>query len=496
MLKQGWLVLVVLALAFLMVLPAPAAEKTDKDAIMQELAAAIDKNPEILRSVIFSIADNYQRDNKIDQAIALYEKALAILENKEDILSRLAGLYNQKADYAKSAEVYKKLTELKPDNTWYFNMLSDAYINAKQNDKAAELWVELLKKSANPEIFMQGANFYSRENDMEKAILAAKKAVELKPDNVGYQQNLESYYMRAEKFSDAEAICAKILSSSKDQWTKDWANSELIGIYQKQNKLADLIAKFEKDLVAAPKDASQYKKLADLYQRTNERDKSVEVYEKAVTAGITDRDVNQRLLDLYENTAKYDKAEAQIKKIMADNPQETSLYERLASILKRAGKDKEAKQAWQDLLAKAPNDANVISRYADVLNVWNDPAGAIEQYRKAQALDSKNLWHTMRIADIMIGQGKTDDAKKELNSVLAKATDDWMKKQIERKLESITARAEVSVPPAVPEMPAKASTPAAKPQTPAKVLAPVSEAPAKAPAAPKPAEKKKGIFGR
>ena len=439
----------------------------------------MDRNPDILRNVVFSIGDDYQRNNKIDEAISLYEKATKVLPNNEDFLNRLGALYNQKGESAKAIDVYKKLTELKPDNAWYFNMLSDAYVNAKQNDKAASVWDDLLKNSKNAEAFSQAANFYNRINDTEKAISAMKKAAELKPDNASYLQNLESFYAKAEKFSDAEAICNKVLAAAKDQWQKDWANSELVNIYQKQNKTADLTAKFEKDLASAPKDISQYRKLADLYQRNNEQDKALGVYEKAVSAGLEDRDINNRLLDLYETSGKFDKAEAQLKKVIAGNPNDNYLYERLANLLGKAGKLDDAKKAWQDFLAKVPNDAGAYSRFGDKLNEWKDVDGAVAQYRKAQAMDANNLWYTMRIADLLIGKEKFSDAKKELANIAANTKDTWLKQEAERKIKDIDARLTSKVE--------------AAPAQPAQAPAAVTKAPEVKPVVPqvKPAEKKK-----
>lgn len=465
---------------------ADKAEKADKDAILQEISAFIDKSPDIIRPVIFSIADEYVNTNKVDEAIALYDKALKILPDSEDLLGRLANLYNRKADYLKSADIYKKMTELKPENTWYFNMLSDAYRNAKLDDKAAGVWEELMKKSNNPDIFIQAANFYNSQNNTDKAILAVKKAIELKPDNMSYLQALEPYYVRLEKFSDAEAVCNKVLAGAKDVWMKDWANSELINIYQKQNKLAELAAKFEKELGQAPKELSGYRKLADLYQRSNERDKAIEVYEKAVSAGLDDRDINNRLLDLYEAANKFDKAESQLKKIIAIAPQENYLYERIANLLNKAGKKEEAKKAWLELLAKAGSDASAFSRYGDRLNEWGDVEGAIAQYRKAQSLDAKNLWYTMRIADILISKEDFSAAKKELTGIIGQTTDNWMKQEAERKIKDIEAK--LSAVKAEP----------AKPVTAVTAPVPIKPAPEKPVAAKgtKPQEKKKGFFSR
>src|SRR3989338_568920 len=99
MYKGRHMVLVVL-MAAIFVLPsslfaAEKGEKNDKDAILQELGSFIDRNHNILRTVIFSMGDEYSRENKTDEAVALYERAVKILPKDEDFMNRLGNLYNQ-----------------------------------------------------------------------------------------------------------------------------------------------------------------------------------------------------------------------------------------------------------------------------------------------------------------------------------------------------------------------------------------------------------------
>ncbi|MBU1913182.1 MAG: tetratricopeptide repeat protein [Candidatus Omnitrophica bacterium] len=496
MFRREYTVLVIFV-AILLIFPAAgfSIEKADRDAILQELSGFMDKNPEVIRTAISMMADEYGRQKKTDEAIALYEKALKILPDNEDFLNRLGDLYNQKENYAKAAEIYKKMADAKPDNVWNFQRLSDAYTRAGDKAKATAVWEDLLKKSTKAEVFMQAANFYTGINDTEKALASIKKAIELAPDNTGYMQNLESIYMRAEKFADAEALCNKILTTAKDQWIKDWANSEFINISQRQNKLPELAAKLEKDLGSSGKDISKYKNLAEVYMRTNENDKAIGVYEKAVAAGLDDKDTNGRLLDIYERANKLDKAEAQVKKIIGMAPNDNYLYERLAGILNTAGKKEDAKKVWLELLAKTPNDIGVFARYGDRLNEWGDSDGAVAQYRKAQTLDAVNLWYTMRVADIYIGKGKLDEAKKELNNIIAKTKDTWLKQQAENKIKELEGKPKEAMPVSagtviVPA--AEKTAPAAQP--PKAVTAPQTRsAPAKE---AKPETKKKGFFSR
>ena len=498
MFKREYTVLVIFV-AMLLVFPAAgfSIEKADKDALLQEISGFISQKPEFLKNAVLSMADDYVIKMKTDEAIALYEKALKVLPDSEDILSRLANLYSNKSDFAKTAEIYKKITEANPNNIWNFQMLSNAYKNAGQKDKAALVWENLTNNSKNAEVFIQASNFYSGEGNADKAIAAINKAIELAPDNVSYLQVLEGFYMRADKFSEAEAICSKILTSGKEAWQKDWANSELLNIYQRQNKLGDLAVKFEKDLSQSSKDIGKYRNLAELYQRSNELDKAAAVYEKAITSGFDDKDTNSRLFDVYERSGKLDKAEAQLRKVIVLAPSDNYLYERLADLLGKAGKKDDAKKMWDVLVAKAPNDANLIARYGDKLNEWGDAEGAVAQYRKAQSLDTKSLWYTMRVVDIFIGKENFDAAKKELNAIIAKTTDSWMKQEAERKIKDIDARSSMAKAAPVPTQ-APVSTPVMDSKTAPKSSVVVVPAPSSTKPAlvPKPAEKKKGLFSR
>ncbi|GAG20113.1 unnamed protein product, partial [marine sediment metagenome] len=169
----------------------------EKDAILEEISAFIDKKPEIIRDVIYRMGDEYRNENKIDEAIALYEKALKVMPDNEDFLNRLGDLYNQKQDFAKVTEIYKKMVAVNPDNVRYYQRLSEAYRNSDDKAAAAKVWEDLMKTSTNAEVFMQAANFYSNEADMVSAVKAVKKASELAPENTGYLQNLENFYVRA-----------------------------------------------------------------------------------------------------------------------------------------------------------------------------------------------------------------------------------------------------------------------------------------------------------
>ncbi|MCX5687585.1 MAG: hypothetical protein NTV71_02940, partial [Candidatus Omnitrophica bacterium] len=76
MFRREHVVLVVFVITVILALPFTvfSAETADKDAFLEEISGFIDKNPNVLESAIFLMADDYSRHKKTAETIALYEK--------------------------------------------------------------------------------------------------------------------------------------------------------------------------------------------------------------------------------------------------------------------------------------------------------------------------------------------------------------------------------------------------------------------------------------
>ena len=432
--------IVSLSLLLLMLTPftAFADQKQDTEAILDEIGVYADKDPSVLAGAVFALGDAYVRENEVDKALALYEKALNVIPDNENLLNRAGNLYNQKAQYDKVAAIYEKLTKIKPENSWYFQMLSNAYRMSGKKDEAGSIWKKLLEKKPNdPNIAMQAANFYTNVDDLDNAILMAQKAVQLSPKNIGYLQNLAGLYERAKDFDKAERAFTEVGRMAKDQWLKDWANREIVNIYQKQNRLDELESNLEARIKDNPDDITLLKELGELYSRKNETEKALGVYGKAAKISVNDRDVNNRLVDLYESTQQFEKAAGRLQKIIDATPNDPYLLERLANLYSKADKKEEARKTWQDLVSKVTTDAALYSRYAEALYRWKDLDAAVAQLKKAQSMDPANLTYTLRMASIFIDAKKIEEAKVALGKVSLEAKEGWMKQEAKRRLAEV-----------------------------------------------------------
>jgi len=417
MFRQKYVVLVVLVVAMFMFLsPAFAAKEvageSDRAVILNALHALIEKNPDILSSLIPLIEAEYIQEAKIDETIELYKSALSILPENEDFLSRLGSLYVDRASFKKAIDVYGKLIKLRPRAVQYSGMLSDAYSSAGNEQKAVAVWEDL-----------------TQELD-----------IVLDSDDSSYLRDKGHFYMRAERHGEAEAVCNILLKTASDRIMRQGAISGLISIYEKQNRLADLAAKFQNDLAIAPEDPDQHIKLAALYQSSGETDKAIEVYKEAFSAGVSSKDMHYALLAIYEWAERFDEAGALIVKMMNDSPEDFSLYEKQAGLLEKAGKIEEAREALGKYMSMVKEDISVVSMFAERLYTWGDLNAAIEQQRKVQSLDPDNLWHSMRVADMWIGKERFNEAKGELNNIIAETTDDGVRRAAKERLEEMAVK--------------------------------------------------------
>jgi len=412
MFRQKCVVLVALVcVSILAVTVFAGEEEAIRDGILEELTVLVKERPEILLKVIPLMETRYLKAGKINEAIALYKKALAILPDNEGFLDRLGNLYIINKEHKKVIAVYRKMTKLYPQNIRYLNMLSNAYYDAGDKEEALALWEDLMQK--------------------------VDSGMVLGSEDIAYLKDTEPNYMMSKRFKEAELICNIILKTTKDKEIKEWAVLDLIYIYKRNGRLGDLAARFLEELAMAPEDINKYDHLTLVYGRGNEDDKMIEVYEKALSSGVLKGEIQNRLLVLYRQFQKFDKAEALIEGMMDASSDDLSLYEQKTSVLYQAGKIDEARDTWREFLTKVPNDAILLSRMAEALIGWGDLDSAIELFRKAQSLDSKNLFSTLRIADILIHREQFDEARKELKSLIARTTDDGLKQAAKERLEHI-----------------------------------------------------------
>ncbi len=149
-----------------------------------------------------------------DEAIALLEKEREISPANADVLQKLAGFYKEAGRPDDEAKAVAKWAELAPENTEA--LIALAGIKTRSNDFAGaeQIFRKLAEKdpeNAYRMFFNVGASIWNAKGDMNNAIAALQKSVDLKPDFAKSRKFLGDCLLNVGKLAEARAQYEKFV---------------------------------------------------------------------------------------------------------------------------------------------------------------------------------------------------------------------------------------------------------------------------------------------
>jgi tetratricopeptide (TPR) repeat protein len=210
--------------------------------IIVEKEAVLVKDPkdEAALRFLLSIYTSIQRDRV--KALAICEKLVVVKPDDKHVCNQLADLYMQNGKSAHAIAIYKVQMKADPKQaSYYTNRITDAYLLAKENDKAlewAQKYVEASKKSSYA--WSRLGDVYLRVGKKEEAVGAFKSAVALgRTSREKDMANLRlgSVYEKLKKDDDAIAIYKTIAATAKNDYAKRQAKRKLFDLYERKGML-------------------------------------------------------------------------------------------------------------------------------------------------------------------------------------------------------------------------------------------------------------------
>lgn len=237
------------------------------------------------------------------------------------------------------------------------------------------------------------------EGQIEKAIEAHRRAIELAPESAELRAELASLFARQDRAVEARETAEGALQRDPDNRE---ANRILGSIYAAFSE--------QKQPIRPGEDPSQYAARA------------IARLEAARKADGIDLSLELMLGRLYLQTGAFDKAIAPLRRIVEDQPAYTEAGMLLASALHGAGRVAEAAGALEALVEENPRFYRAHLRLAELYDEqrrWKDAAAA---YQAAQAVNPR-VDLTVRRAGAMINAGDAAGALSMLHASLEKAGD-------------------------------------------------------------------------
>jgi len=217
-----------------------------------------------------------------DKAIPALEEALKLDPQSININYRLAQCYQKVGQYEKAEGIYSNLAQISPDDAKvYFNNIIRMYDEAKMPDKAVNAAKKLIDLDPNnhESHYNMGAMLVKQKKYTE-AINSFKKSIEIKPDFMYAYANMGYSYSQLKKYSDAVDAFKKLVEIVPDD-SNGWFN---LGVnYMQQKKWSSAVEPLRKTIELRPDYGLPYYNLGIVYLNLKDNYSARELYDKLKT---------------------------------------------------------------------------------------------------------------------------------------------------------------------------------------------------------------------
>ncbi len=243
-------------------------------------------------------AQEFVEQEKIEEAIEIYERIVIAAPDDVELRLQLAKLYARIEQHEKVAQTYSKLLEADPEKIEYQDELVNSLQAAGKNDEAfdiAQTYTQMYPKVGVH--YARLAKLYEAEGNETEAIANYKKATVFEYGNRKIYLRLAEYYFLNEDLPASEKAYKHALTYTTSERDRKKIDRQLIKIYRQQGNLEEMLQKAEAEGVIS---FEMQKELARLLLNAGDVEKSVNAFKKAHEIANDDyfdqRDITKELI--------------------------------------------------------------------------------------------------------------------------------------------------------------------------------------------------------
>jgi tetratricopeptide (TPR) repeat protein len=227
-------------------------------------------------------------------------------------------------------------------------------------------------------------NSYSDVGDMESALLAFERAVEINPTLSESRANLGNIYLKKGKVTQAiREYQAALDINPNDAKT----HNNLGNAYMQRGSFGYAVSEYSQAISLDPNFVDGYKNLALVYIKQNRYPRAKMELEKAIYLGLADAGCYSQLGDIYSHTGDLDQAIIQYNKALSIERDFLDAHYGLAICYNKQGKIEDEIWQYKTILDIKPDMLSALVNLGNAYFGQNKYSVAIEQYKKAVILE-------------------------------------------------------------------------------------------------------------
>jgi tetratricopeptide (TPR) repeat protein len=358
-------------------------QKKENEAIKM-YKKCLEKDPNDYK--IAEIVGEYEfKNNDYDEAY----KYLSMVKGPEAKTEKYLLLYGKSCylskSCTKSAEIFKELAKLSPNNPEVFKILYDISKKAQNNSEA----LIYLKKYAalnasDAEAQKNLGNMLYEQKDKDGALLAYKAAIKANPSIKGfYKRYVELVMEKGTSEEIAQALASAVASNEADASMY----ASLGNIYQKKQAYSKAAEMYQKALSLEPKNTLALSSLAYCQAKTGQINDAVISYEQTIAMKADAKEEYKELGDLYLKQQKTSMAMSMYKKYLEKKPQDNEVANIVANNAFDAKDYEEAKKYYE--MMKGSQELDYLYKYGVSCYYTNDYKKAISLLANFRSINIK-----------------------------------------------------------------------------------------------------------
>jgi tetratricopeptide (TPR) repeat protein len=338
--------------------------------------------------------------NVLDQAIAEFEKIIALQPKSVEDRMVLGQLYTVKHDAKKAEDQFKSAQAVEPDSEEVVLNLARLYAESGDLAHAIKVVEAVPEADRSPKMELALGASYEQLKQPKEAIAAYRRAAVLDR-------------------GDAHVLGALAQALLAD------------------NQLDEALVQFKALAEADPEDAGAFLHMGEILRRQGKYEEALAAIRKATKKdpGSLEAGYNEGLL--LDVLGRYDEAAVVFEKMVDQTSHANGAYtaeeknnrgiflERLGAVYREQNKVDQAIAAYQKIIDMGGESA--IGGYRGQIAVYSEAKNfdrAAEVARKAVEANPKDNDLKLILADVLVDQGKTDDALAVAHNLVEKSGDD------------------------------------------------------------------------
>ncbi len=363
-------------------------------------------------------------ENKFDEAEYIYSELLKISPEDANILNLYGLLCISTGNISKAISLLTKAMVLNHSSYVAVN-LAKAYLANNEPEKAIKLINDTIdnnsedngteeNNSEDDDLYYSLAIAYKKISNIEAAINAYLKALEINSENYAAAYNLALIY------KDEKQIDNAIKYANLAQYTKNDDEdiySLLSNLYEIKNDIEKAVKYLEKAAAINPTQYLYFYNLGVLYSKLNNKEKSIYYYNKVLEYNKNHTQSLVNLSSVFSESSPNLSFEY-ILKAYAINPNEKIVCLTLAQAYKTKFQNEESISILKRYLESNEADGDIYSLLAINYMDIGSYQQALDYYEKALTYDSENPNYLHGKASALKYLGHFDEAKSIMQNIV------------------------------------------------------------------------------